>query len=164
MAKNINVNTFFFTRTAPMTKLRTIETLTQSELLAITEATISRIIKEAGSGEPNSRNKDLKISRKNTTGNNWNSDIDEWYIWKKEVFIDFYLQYDNTDTTTGDSFKEFMKYPEYRGSYEYEDRYGHTQTTYFRYSQEDKANAIKALLREYIETKYHDKLQNNEEA
>lgn len=162
--KTINVNTFFFTRTAPMTKLRAIENLTQSELLSISEATISRIIKEAGSGKPNSRNKDFQISRKNKTGNNWNSDIEGWYIWKKEVFIDFYLQYDSTDTTTCDSFKEFMKYSEYRGSYEYEDRYGNTQTTYFRYSQEDKANAIKALLREYIETKYHDKLQNNEEA
>lgn len=159
--KTINVNTFYFTRTAPITKLRTIETLTTSELLVITDATIQRIIKEAGTGKARSHNKDLKLSRENRTGNKWNSTIEGWYVWKKEVYIDFYLQYDNTDTNTADTFKEFMKYSEYQGSYEYEDRYGNTQTTYFRYSPEDKARAIRALLREYIEVKYSDKLKGN---
>ena len=162
--KTIDINTFIFTRTAPMTKLRAIENLTQSELLAITEATISRIIKEAGIGKARSHNKDLKLSRENRTGNKWNSTIEGWYVWKKEVYIDFYIQYSNTDTNTADSFKEFMKYSEYQGSYEYEDRYGNTQTTYFRYSPEDKARAIRALLREYVETKYADKLKNNEKS
>lgn len=162
--KTIDINTYIFTRTAPMTKLRTIEKLTQSELLAISEATISRIIKEAGTGKARSHNKDLKLSRENRTGNKWNSTIEGWYIWKKEVYIDFYIQYSNTDTNTADTFKEFMKYSEYQGSFEYEDRYGHSQTTYFRYSPEDKARAIRALLREYIETKYADKLKNNEKS
>lgn len=162
--KTININTYIFTRTAPINKLRTIENLTQSELLATSEATISRIIKEAGTGKPNSRNKDLNLKRINRTGNKWNSTIEGWYIWKKNVYIDFYIQYSNTDTNTDDSFKEFMKYSEYQGSYEYEDRYGNTQTTYFRYSPEDKARAIRSLLREYIETKYADKLKNNEKS
>lgn len=159
-----NINQFIFTRTQPQKKLEVIEKLTAPELLGITEATISRIIKEAGTGKPKSHNKDLKLSRKNRTGNKWNSTIEGWYVWKKEVYIDFYLQYSNSDTNTADTFKEFMKYSEYQGSFEYEDRYGHSQTTYFRYSPEDKARAIRALLREYIETKYSDKLKNNEDA
>lgn len=159
--KTIDINTYIFTRTAPITKYRTIENLTQSELLAISEATVQRIIKEVGTGKPKSHNKDLKLSRENRTGNKWNSSIEGWYIWKKQVYIDFYIQYDNTDTNTADTFKEFMKYSEYQGSYEYEDRYGNTQTTYFRYSPEDKARAIRALLREYIEVKYSDKLKGN---
>lgn len=159
-----NINQFIFTRTAPKKKLEVIENLTQSELLGITEATISRIIKEAGTGKPKSHNKDLKLSRENRTGNKWNSTIEGWYVWKKEVYIDFYLQYSNTDTNTADTFKEFMKYSEYEGSYQYEDRYDNPQTTYFRYSPEDKVRAIRALLREYIETKYADKLKNNEKA
>lgn len=159
-----NINQFIFTRTQPQKKLEVIEKLTAPELLGITEATISRIIKEAGTGKPKSHNKDLKLSRENRTGNKWNSTIESWYIWKKEVYIDFYIQYSNTDTNTADTFKEFMKYSEYEGSYQYEDRYDNPQTTYFRYSPEDKARAIRALLREYIVTKYADKLKGNEEA
>lgn len=159
-----NINQFIFTRTQPQKKLEVIEKLTAPELLGITETTISRIIKEAGTGKPKSHNKDLKLSRENRTGNKWNSTIEGWYVWKKEVYIDFYLQYSNTDTNTADTFKEFMKYSEYEGSYQYEDRYDNPQTTYFRYSPEDKARAIRALLREYIEVKYSDKLKGNEEA
>lgn len=159
-----NVNTFFFTKTAPKTKLAVIDNLSASELLCITESSILRIIKEAGTGKPRSHNKEFNLSRVNRTGNKWNSTISGWYVWKKQVFIDFYLQYDNTDTNTGDTFKEFMRYPEYQGSYEYEDRYDNPQTTYFRYSPEDKARAIRALLREYVETKYSDKLKNNEKS
>lgn len=149
-----NVNTFFFTKTAPKIKLAVIDNLSASELLCITESTILRIIKETGTGKPRCHNKELNLDRKNRTGNKWNSTIHGWYIWKKEVYIDFYIQYDNTDTNTADSFREFMKYSEYRGEYVYEDRYDNPQTTYFHYNSEDKARAIRALLRDYIETKY----------
>lgn len=160
----MNINTELFRRTTPDKKLQIIENLTQYELFCITETTIKRIIREAGSGKKGSPNKTLYISRKNITGNNWNSDIESWSIWKGKIWIGFYLQYSNTDTNTDDYYSNFKGSGEYLGSYEYEDRYGHSQTTYFRYYAEDKAKAIRALLKQYIENKYHDKLCSNEKA
>lgn len=154
----MNINTELFRRTAPEKKLSMIEGLNQYELFCITETTIKRIIREAGSGKKGSPNKTLYISRKNITGNDWNSDIERWSIWKGKIWIGFYLQYSNTDTNTDDYYSNFKGSGEYLGSYEYEDRYGHSQTAYFRYYAEDKAKAIRTLLKQYVENKYASKL------
>ena len=43
-----NINQIIFTRTQPKKKLDIINSLTEAELLATTEATITRIVKEVG--------------------------------------------------------------------------------------------------------------------
>ena len=159
----ININEFFFTRTQPKKKLEVIENLSTSELLGISEATICRIIKEVGENFYKSRNKMLRLSRERRTGNRWNSTIESWDLIKGKVWIDFYIQYENTDTNESDTFSNFIRRGEYQGHFLRDDRYGNPQTYYFRYEEADKARAIRALLMEYIQTKYATKLRKTNE-
>jgi len=154
-----NINQFLFTRTAPQKKLAVINNLSQYELLNVTTATITRIIKEAGYGKKGSPNKTLRLTV--TVGNDWNSDVESIYVWKGKLYIDFYLQYSNTDTSTEDTWSNFIYRGDYRGSYKYTDRYDNPQTAYFTYDEEDKARVIKAILKSYIKTKYASKLKDN---
>lgn len=156
-----NINTELFRRTAPKKKLEMIKALSDNELLNITTTTIARIIKEAGTGKKGSPNKELRLSRENQTGNDWNSDIESWYIWKKKVYICFYIQYENTDTSSDDTYSNFISRGEYQGQLHREDRYGNPRTYYFKYDESDKTKAIRALLKEYVQTKYHDKLKED---
>lgn len=155
---NININEFLFTRTSPKKKLEVIEGLTQSQLFSITEESAKRIIKEIGRGWPKSRSKTLKLSSVHQTGNSWNSTIESWDLFKGKVWIDFYVQYENTDTNNSDTFSNFMCRGEYLGQLHREDRYGNPKTYYYRYDEGAKARAIRALLLEYIHTKYAEKL------
>lgn len=155
---NININDFLFTRTSPKKKLEDIEGLTASQLLGIKEETVKRIIKEAGRGWPKSRSKTLRLSSIHQTGNSWNSTIDSWDLFKGSVWIDFYVQYENTDTNTSETFSKFIRRGEFLGQMLRDDRYGNPRTYYFRYDEGAKARAIRALLLEYVHTKYADKL------
>jgi len=151
----MNINVEIFKKYKPEKKLHMINNLTNSELLQVNTITIIRIIKEVGYGhssETKCHNKSLRL--KNTIGNNWNSDVEEIYIYKKVPYISFYLQYDNTDTGDSDKLVNFLGRGEYLGNYTYEDRYGNHQTTYYRYDEEDKARVIKEILLTYIHNKY----------
>ena len=161
MATNINT---LFRRYRPEKKLEIIENLTVNELLAITPQTVTRIIKETGTSPYKSKIKELRISRERRTGNNWNSEIESYYLVRKNIYISFYLQYENTDTSTCELFSTMMKPGDFRGEVKRHDRYGNDRTYYFIYTPMDKVQAIRALLLEYIYTKYHDKLKTQEEA
>lgn len=52
-----NINQIIFTRTQPKKKLEIINSLSEAELMATTEATITKIVKEAGSRLYKSRDK-----------------------------------------------------------------------------------------------------------
>lgn len=155
----MNINNEIFRRLSPQNKLSLIENATESELLAIKKDTIIRMVKEVGSGYYGNRarchNKSLRTS---SVSNEWNGAFEGVNVYKKELYVDIYLQYSNTDTNTSDTWDNFMKYDEYRGSYTYEDRYGNNQTTYFRYGRSIKAECVKAILLAYVNTKYKDKL------
>lgn len=155
--KNINIE--LFRRTAPRRKLEIIEKLSETELLNITPGTTARIIKETGSGKKGSPNKELRISHENQTGNDWNSTVESWYLWKKRVYVNFYVQYDNTDTNTSETFSNFVRRGEYPGQLVRDDWNANQRTYYFRYNESDKAKAVKALLKQYVQTKYSDKLK-----
>ena len=157
----MNINEFIFTRTQPRKKLEVIEKLTASELLGIREDTIKRIIKEAGENFYKSRNKTFRLAREHRTGNKWNSTIESWDLIKDKVWIDFYIQYENTDTNTSDTFTRFIGRGEYRGELPRDDRYGNPRTYYFVYDEGDKARAIRAMLTDYIHTKYKSKLKED---
>ena len=160
-----NINLELFKRYAPKRKLEIIESLTQEELLAITPATIIRMVKEAGKSIYKSkRDKTLMVSRQRRTGNDWNSWFNGVDLLKGKLYVNFYIQYDNTDTNDCISYGEFVRDRDrFRGTIKTTDRYDNPQTYYYFYDNDDRARAIKSLLLEYVYTKYADKLNPKSE-
>lgn len=166
--KSIDINTFIFTRTAPINKLRTIENLTQSELLGITYNTVLRIIKEAGYGDRTKTRSRFKTLYLKGASNDWNSKVTNLYNWKKdEVFMSVYIQGDDTDTDVSYKLRDFLNnsYEEQcLGHLHEEFSNGYEHNVPANYDRTDRARVIKAILTAYIENKYSEKLKNNEEA
>ena len=156
MATNINVE--LFKRYAPKKKLEIINNLSTSELLATTPETIKRIVKEAGTKLGGARSKVLRISSERRSGNNWNSTIESVEIHRGKLVLDFYVQMDSTDTNHFEPYSNFSKDGNYTGKVYTTNRYGDQVPNYFIYAREDKVGVIKAILLEYVYTKYADKL------
>lgn len=154
----MDINKIIFSRTAQAKKVEIVKTLSISHLLSITSETIARMVKETGSSISKSRNKELRISSDLRTGNNWNSEVDGIRLYKGQLSVDFYLQYENTDTNTYESLENFLNKDDYRGSVIRSDRYGNNRHYYFSYTVADKAEFVKSLLLEYLNRKYKDKL------
>jgi len=155
----MNVNNFIFTRTQPKKKLEVIGKLTNDELLAVSESTVKKIIKEVGQRRYKSRDKELRIDYDRRVGNNWNSTVESVDLVKGKLYIGFYIQYENTDTNTSDDYEDFFKRGNYRGEIRRLDRYGNGRTYYFCYDESDKAQVMKSILLEYAFCKYADKLK-----
>jgi len=155
----MNVNNFIFTRTQPKKKLEVIEKLSDSELLAVSESTVKKIIQEVGQRRYKSRDKELRIDYDRRVGNNWNSTVESVDLVKGKLYIGFYIQYENTDTNTSDDYEDFFKRGNYRGEIRRLDRYGNGRTYYFCYDESDKARVMKSILLEYVHSKYADKLK-----
>ena len=124
-----------------------------SNLLNVTESTLIRIIKEVGQGNKGSHYKSLALIE--NVGNNWNSTVQNIFIYKKEAYITFYVQYSNTDTDVPVVLSKFLDNKEFRGDIVYTDRYGNSQLVYFNYSLQAKAKVIKEILLTYIHKKYN---------
>ena len=154
----MDINKIIFSRIAPRKKVEIVKNLTQTELLSITSATISKMIKEAGTRLYKSRDKELRISYESRTGNSWNSTVEGVRNCKGNSMLDLYIQYENTDTSTSVSLSDFMNSGDYRGSIERDDRYGNPRSYYFTYSSADKARFVRQLLLEYLNRRYKDKL------
>jgi len=158
----MDINVDLFRRLAPKKKLEIIDKLKPSELLKVSPATFERIIKEAGCGawsEKRSKNKRLMIRSSLQEGNNWNSTIEGIAIYKGTLWLTVYLQYDNTDTFDETTFTSFFKSGSTRVEINRTDRYGNPRTYYATYSEDDKSEVIRSILKEYIYTKYKDKLE-----
>ena len=152
-----NINQEIFKRYAPQKKLSIIEALTQEELLAITPATITKVVKEAGEGRKGSPNKYLRIRLSLRKGNNWNSMFDGVGICKKKLYVSLYVQMDSTDTETTEYYSKFFARGErYRGTCQESDCYGNPNYHYFYYNDDDRADCIKSILLEYVNRKYLD--------
>lgn len=154
----MDINKFIFSRIAPKKKVEIVENLTQAELLSITPATISKMIKEAGTRLYKSRDKELRISYQRRTGNSWNSTVEGVGNYKGNPMLDLYVQYENTDTSTSVSLRDFLNNGDYRGSIVRDDRYGNPRSYYFTYSSANKARFVRQLLLEYLNRRYKDKL------
>lgn len=162
----MDINVDLFRRLAPKKKLEIIDKLEPSELLKVSPATFKRIIKEVGCGawsEKRSRNKGLMIRSSLQEGNNWNSTIDKIAIHKGELWLTVYLQYDNTDTFDEITAASFFRKGETRVEFDRTDRYGSPRTYYATYSEYDKSEVVRSILKEYIYTKYKDKLEETTE-
>ena len=156
----MNVNNFIFTRTQPKKKLEVIEKLSDSELLAVSESTVKKIIQEVGQRRYKSRDKELRIDYDRRVGNNWNSTVESVDLVKGKLYVGFYIQYENTDTNTSDDYEDFFKRGNYRGEIRRLDRFGNGRTYYFCYDESDKARVMKSILLEYVYSKYADKLKS----
>ena len=154
----MNINEFIFSRTQPQKKIDTINALTQDELLSIREETVKRIVKEAGGKIWKTRDKRLRISQERRAGNAWNSSVDEVQLIKGKLYVEIYLQYENTDTSTSEEYDEFFRQRNFRGEVQRLDRHGNGRTYYFLYDTSDKASVIKSILLEYVYRKYADNL------
>ena len=156
----MNVNQFIFTRTQPKKKLEVVEKLSNNELLAVSESTVKKIIKEVGQRRYKSRDKELRIDYDRRCGNNWNSIVESVDLVKERLYVGFYVQYENTDTNTSDDYEDFFKRGNYRGEIRRLDRFGNGRTYYFCYDESDKARVMKSILLEYVYSKYSDKLKD----
>ena len=158
-----NINTELFRRYAPKKKLEIIAKLTDDELLAITPATLIRMVKETGeSCYKSKRDKKLFIRRVIRKGNEWNSEFKGMDLLKGKLYVNLYVQYENTDAEDCISYGEFMgDKNRFRGTIKTTDLYGNPQTYYYFYDNDDRARAIRSLLYEYIYRKYLDKPKND---
>ena len=152
MATNINVE--LFKRYAPKKKLEIIESLDPNELMNVSTATIERIVKESGTNMYKSRNKRLCISRDRQRGNSWNSTIEAVELIRGKLYLDVYLQYENTDCNTSELVTDFLRRGDFTGSVVRGDRYGNDRHYCFTYSEGSKQRVIRSILEEYVYTKY----------
>lgn len=156
-----NVNIELFKRTAPVKKIDIIKNLTQNELNRISEDTIIRIIKEAGRRLNGTRDYEFYVNPDIRKGNNWNSEVEGMWLYKGELSIMLYVQFDNTDTVLIVPFNEFFRKGDFRKAMRRDDWYGNLQTHYFVYDEKEKAEVIRSFCLEYINTKYKSKLNTN---
>lgn len=154
----MNINEIIFSRTAPKKKMEIVENLTPKELLSVSPNTIKRMVKEVGSNQYKSRDKELYISRELRTGNNWNSEFESVGIYKGKLYVNLYVQYSNTDTTKSETYDNFFCKGDYRGNIIGSDHYGNQRHYYFTYNEADKARCVERLLMQYLTIKYKDKL------
>jgi hypothetical protein len=77
-----------------------------------------------------------------------------------KLYLDFYVQYENTDTNTSEEYSDVINGREFRGEIRRLDGHGNGRTYYFCYDRSDKAKVIKSILLEYVYTKYADKLKS----
>ena len=157
-----NINIELFKRYQPSRKREIIESLTPTELFAITEDTIKRIIKEVGNRRYQSREKELRLSSEYATGNSWNSTIETVSLRRNRLYIHLYIQMDSTDTTIIDEWSTFFKRGEYVGKAFETNRYGDKIPNYCHYTETDKARFMRSLLYQYVQMKYSKKHSTNE--
>ena len=155
-----NINVELFKRYAPKKKLEIIEKLNPNELMNVSTATIERIVKEAGMNMYKSRNKRLYISRDRQRGNSWNSTIEAVELIRGKLYLDVYLQFENTDCNTSELVTDFIRRGDFTGSVIRSDRYGNDRHYYFTYSEGSKQRVIRSILEEYVHSKYADKLKD----
>jgi hypothetical protein len=155
-----NINIELFKRYAPTKKLEIINGLNEKELMAITQSTIIKTIRESGRNIYKSRDKELVIASERRAGNDWNSKIEDVTLFKgSKLLLNAYVQMDDTDTNLSVTWEDFYKEGNYRGTVYETNRYGDKVPHYFTYGKEEKAKVIKSILLEDVYTKYKDKLK-----
>ena len=74
-----NINQIIFTRTQPQRKVEIINHLTEAELMAVSEATVAKIVKEVGQRRYKSRDKDLYTVTGHSDGSVYDKGADGKY-------------------------------------------------------------------------------------
>lgn len=154
----MDVNKKLFKRTSPVRKIEIIKNLTQVELSSISKETILRIVKETGRRRKGSRDYEFYINPDRRKGNDWNSAVEGIRLYRGKPSVMVYAQFDNTDSSLTVPFNDFFKKGEFRGTIKRDDRYGNPQTYYYVYDEKDKAEVIRSICLEYVNTKYKERL------
>ena len=155
----IDINKELFKRYKPENKKTIVENLSETELFSITPSTLLRIIKEVGTGsslKQRSRFKTVRLQHR--IGNNRNSTITELFNGKNNsIWLDVYIQGDDTDTSDSCDIKEFLS--SYNtvtcGTLTESFRNGYSHTISAQYDKEDRAKVIREILLTYINLKYN---------
>ena len=161
----MNINEEIFKRYTKGKKLEIIKNLTQKELLLTTEETLIAVLKEVGTPEKVYKKVDGKMLEKTTRnkyislrgadiGNHWNSVITKIKLYKNKILFNLVIQLDDTDPEISESFANLFKTGTYTGKIESTDRYGNPKYNYFTYSDFDKSEIIRGLLKIYVNLKY----------
>ena len=144
----MDLNSVIFGKTAISEKREIVKNASESELLRVTETTFKKMVKEQGS---DNYYKDRKILFFGNVSNEWNAWAKSLELYKDKLFINFYVQYSNTDRDDCDYLSKFLGSGEFRGTISYEDRYGNSQTSYYRFDTRDKAKVVRAVLLAYLD-------------
>ena len=144
----MDLNSVIFGKTAISEKREIVKNASESELLRVTETTFKKMVKERGS---DNYYKDRKILSFGNVSNEWNAWAKSLELYKDKLFINFYVQYSNTDRDDCDYLSKFLGSGEFRGTISYEDRYGNSQTSYYRFDTRDKAKVVRAVLLAYLD-------------
>lgn len=128
-------------------RINAVKNASESDLLRLSEDSIKRMLKEQGRDNYYKDRKTLYFDRVSNEWNAWAKDVE---LYNGKLFIEFYVQYSNTDTDTCEYLSKFLGSGEFRGSISYEDRYGGSHTAYYRFNSHDKAKVMKAICLEYL--------------
>lgn len=153
----MDTNVIFFTRTSAAKKVEIAKSLTEKELLATSIETIKRMVMEAGEKDKYSKSWTKSLWVKGC-GNDWNSTIERVTVYLKKMTVEFYIQYENTDTSTSEDLSKFLGRGDYNGSIVRDDRRSNSRTYYFSYSQRQKAEFVRGIILSYLNVKYADKI------
>lgn len=165
----MNLNTELFRKTAPQTKLKLIAEATIAELGNVSQDTIVRCVKEAGSPTYSMKGK-TKTSYKTLwceyTSNGWDAGFRKVTISGRSHILNFEFEgvIDN-QWTDSDGHYHDMNWRELknlnssiRKEVKYTDVYDRLHHHDFNWSYEKRMECIRTILRTYIENKYKDKL------
>ena len=143
----MDLNVVIFSKANATEKKNAVDNATTRELLNVTENTIKRMVKEKGT---DGYYKDRKTLYFGNVSNHWNAWAKSVELYKDKLFINFYVQYGSTDRDECDYMSKFLSSGDYRGTISYEDRYGNSQTSYYRFYESQKADVMRAILNAYI--------------
>lgn len=119
----------------------------ESDLLQLTESTIKKMLSQQKSDKYYPDRKSIYFDR---VSNNWNADAKSIELYKDKVFINFYVQYSNTDTDDCEYLSKFLGSGDYRGAIQYTDMYDNPHTSYYTFDRHDKAKVMKAICLAYL--------------
>lgn len=143
----MDINSVIFSNVSNTEKKNAVENASASDLMRISESTLKRMVKERGS---DNYYKDRKTLHFGNVSNEWNAWAKSLELYKDKLFINFYVQFSNTDRDECDYMSKFLSSGEYRGAIQYEDRYGNGHTSYYRFDQTDKAKVMRAICLAYL--------------
>lgn len=124
-----------------------INNASESDLLQLTESTIKKMLSQQKSDKYYPDRKTLFFGNVSNEWNAWAKSIE---LYKDKVFINFYVQYSNTDTDDCEHLSKFLGSGDYRGAIQYTDMYDNPHTSYYTFDRHDKANVMKAICLAYL--------------
>lgn len=156
----MDINIELFKRRTAKKRIEILDSLTTEELKMVKKSTILRCVKEAGErafGKSRSKFKALYLV--NEVGNNWNSRVTSVENCRNDVvFLNIYIQGDDTDTTDCCKWEQFADF-RYNNitagtlTESFSNDYSHTVPA--TYNTEERVEIIREILKSFVYRKYN---------